>query len=251
MPANKTKHTEASITALLRKTYSTDAWGFLSQVPNGTGSNQSRTCDGLAMSLWPSRGLYLHGIEIKVSRSDWLAEIQDETKVHAFAQYCHYWWIISPRGVVKLDEAAATWGVKEVSENGSFRVKKAATIQKPAPIDVDMLAGLFRACSRQGVEAEIKASHAAGYVAGKKRQAERDKEEATRHAKHASEEAIALQESVNRFEAASGIEIKRYDGERLGKLVARARAIGDSERQLALCRIHAQLALQATEADHA
>ena len=44
--------------------------------------------DAVIMSLWPSRGLELHGVEIKVSRADWKREAADPAKAEAIAAYC-------------------------------------------------------------------------------------------------------------------------------------------------------------------
>jgi hypothetical protein len=45
------------------------------------------------MSLWPSRGIELHGIEIKVSRNDWLKELGDPAKADEIARFCDRWWV--------------------------------------------------------------------------------------------------------------------------------------------------------------
>ena len=67
-------------------------YAFLSQVRNQTGygnlSDGIRTADAMALGLWPSRGNYLHGFELKVSRSDWLNELKDPAKAEAIAKYC-------------------------------------------------------------------------------------------------------------------------------------------------------------------
>lgn len=65
----------AELEVLLRERYQGRDWAFLLQVPDGTGMAKSRTADALAMGLWPSKGLNLHGFEVKASRSDWLAEL--------------------------------------------------------------------------------------------------------------------------------------------------------------------------------
>lgn len=153
----KTKHTEASVTALLREKYSAPEWAFLAGVPNATGFGKSRTADGIAMSLWPSRGLHLYGFEIKVSRSDWMKEVQDPAKAEAFARYCHVWQIVAPKGIVKVEELPPEWGLLEITDAGNLRAKKAVAPTEPrAPVDMNILAGLMRSMSND-LESQFRA----------------------------------------------------------------------------------------------
>jgi len=234
-----TEHTETTITQLLRSKYSGRNWAFVSQVPNGTGMNKSRTCDGMAMGLWPSKGLHLHGFEIKVSRGDWLAEIQDPEKAVAFSRYCHFWWIVVPSGIIKPVEVAADWGVQEVTKAG-LRVKKAATLRSPELIGVDFLAGLFRACSRESSEAEIKQARQSGFDAGRKAGWAAAEQYGDTDAGRFKREATNLRCSIERFEEASGLSIGQYNGGQIGQLVRQARAINNIEKKLAGMREQVQ-----------
>jgi hypothetical protein len=64
---------------LAKGPYARPAWALFGNVRNttGSGSRQERYADGIAVSLWPSRGLEIHGIEIKVDRQDWKRELAD------------------------------------------------------------------------------------------------------------------------------------------------------------------------------
>jgi len=54
---------------LLQKRFPSEEYACLPQVRNATGySSVIRTADAIAMSLWPSRGLDLHGFEFKSLR---------------------------------------------------------------------------------------------------------------------------------------------------------------------------------------
>lgn len=78
-----------SVFELLRRRYPAPAWAFLEEVRNQTGYARTiRTADALAMSLYPSRGLHLHGFEVKVSRADWFRELNDPKKAEEIAAYC-------------------------------------------------------------------------------------------------------------------------------------------------------------------
>lgn len=138
------------IIAALRDRYPTGKgeWSFFTEVPNGTGSNKDRSCDALAMNLWPSKGLVLHGHEVKASRSDWQKEMQDPSKAEAFARYCDYWWIVAPKGVLKLEELPTDWGWICPLESGSTKVRKPANKRTPELWTREFLAGLMRSISK-------------------------------------------------------------------------------------------------------
>lgn len=136
--------TTKDLTALLMQRYSGLEYAFLTQVRNGTGNNYSRTADGIAMSLFNSRGLFLHGFEIKVSRSDWLKELHKPDKAEEIGKYCHYWWIVAPDiKTVKPEELPDTWGLL-VENNGKLVIAKKSTFMKPVPITYAFLAGILR-----------------------------------------------------------------------------------------------------------
>lgn len=75
--------TAGDVMVALAHRYPAPGYALLPQVANGTGYAASRHCDAIALSLWPSRGIRLHGFEIKVARSDWLRELKDPAKAEA------------------------------------------------------------------------------------------------------------------------------------------------------------------------
>ena len=222
------KHTEATLTALLRAKYSGQKWAFASQVADGTGYARSRTADGLAMGLWPSEGLHLHGFEIKVSRSDWLKEIQDPTKSLAFSRHCHFWWIVAPADIVKVEELPAEWGLQCPTTAGNLRVKKAAShCPQPVPVDHDFLAAIFRACLNNSPgEAEIAAARKSGYDAGYSKGKEQSEKWGETDRTRAERELSGLKKSLADFEVASGITINMWDGRNLGNAVKLVTEVG-------------------------
>lgn len=147
---SKKRWTEREICDVLSQSYSEQqGYVLLRQVPNGTGLDKSRTADALAMQVWPSRGLRLYGFEIKVSRSDWRNELRNAAKAESIAQYCHYWFIVAPVGVVPVDELPTLWGLLEVSDAGIIkRTKEAPQQEFVAPIDMTFLAGVLRGAGR-------------------------------------------------------------------------------------------------------
>ena len=244
------EHTASDLENMLRVKYSGDAWAFFSQVASTT-DTAPRRCDGLAMSLWPSRGLHLHGFEIKVSRSDWLTEIQDPAKAAAFTKFCNFWWIVAPPGIVKLEELPAEWGLQQVTRSGNLRVKKAASLRTPEPIDSGFLAGLCRACFRESSERELEQAYARGRdehiseVHGELAAARRYKITAERW----GDRLKCLRESVREFEEASGIKINDYNGRSLGEDFKRLQTVDTSSERIAFIRSTAEEVLELTSED--
>lgn len=209
----------SELTAMLRDRYTGREWAFLTEVPNGTGTAKSRSCDAMSMSLWPSKGLHIHGHEIKVTRSDWLQEIQDPTKSHAFSRHCHYWWIVAPKGVVKIEEMPPNWGLMQPGTK-TIRVKRLAKLEEPEAINHSMLAGLLRAATQQSeTEHKIRSADANGYRRGY----DDGRKSAQRHAAVEKEtddrKEAAWERSIREFELASGVRIGMYSGAKIGKAV--------------------------------
>jgi hypothetical protein len=118
--------TAADIEKLIIAKHPKEAWAVLPQVRNGTGfARNPRTADVLAMSLWPSRGIFLHGFEIKVSKNDWKTELLNPAKAEAIAQYCGYWWIAAPADVVNVFELPVNWGLMAATDKTLKIVKQA------------------------------------------------------------------------------------------------------------------------------
>jgi hypothetical protein len=135
--------TERDVLKLLRERHPPPAWAFLEHVANATGVLKERTADAIAMSVWPSRGLELHGFEVKVHRSDWLRELKKPAKADDIASRCHRWWIAAGPKVVEAGELPGTWGLVLV-EGKNLRVAKEAPLVEALPLDHPFLAALLR-----------------------------------------------------------------------------------------------------------
>jgi hypothetical protein len=127
------KHTERSMIELLHERYGTRSQGngrryvAMSHVRSDAGFDAERTADFLALDLWPSKGLMLHGHEVKISRSDWLNELKDPEKSGAFLAHVDYWWlVIASKDMVKPGELPASWGMMALDSDGKLRVFKQA-----------------------------------------------------------------------------------------------------------------------------
>ncbi len=136
---------ELEMSKRLHRRYSAPAWAFLTRVRRGTGfSTVIRTADAIAMSLYPSRGLEIHGFEIKVSTNDWKKELAEPEKAEEMQQFCHRWWIVIPKKeIINLSEVPKNWGVIIAKKNGCSILKDAPFL-KAKRIDYPFLAAIFR-----------------------------------------------------------------------------------------------------------
>lgn len=142
--------TEAQILQILAdKRFIPPEWAFIRHVNEGTGAQTGRTLDAVAMSLWPSRGLHLHGIEVKSQRSDWLRELKKPEKADGWWRACHCFWVAAPAGVVNEAELPAGWGLLLVSAAGA-KIARLAQLREVPPLPWERLAALLRAASREG-----------------------------------------------------------------------------------------------------
>jgi hypothetical protein len=118
-------------------------WATFLEVHNGTGSTQRRSADAIAMNLFPSRGLRLHGFEFKASRSDWMRELKDPAKSVPIQRYCDHWWIVALPDIVRADELPPNWGLYVLKGSGLHAIVKAPQLERD-PIDPPFLAALLR-----------------------------------------------------------------------------------------------------------
>ena len=211
---------EADLLQLLAARYEAPAWAFLRHVADGTGGRKSRTLDAMAMSLWPSRGLHLHGFEVKVSRGDWQRELADPAKADGFASVCHAFWLVAPKEIIKPGELPPTWGLL-VPHGKGLRAEKEAPLQERPPMPWDMLAAFLRGVvktqedmiPRSEIEGELRAAQT--------KAAERARSEAAADASEAERRLAQLRHEVAAFEEASGVKITHWQGQRIGQAVRR------------------------------
>lgn len=137
--------TEREILDRLRVQHNGNAWAFLEQVAESTGMDK-RKIDAVAMGMYPSKGLLLHGFEVKTSRADWLRELRQPEKTLAVARYVDFLWVVADGEVVKpeADELRGLgWGWMVPTQYGC-RVVKRAPRRKPDRLDRPFVAALLR-----------------------------------------------------------------------------------------------------------
>lgn len=174
------------------------------EVRNASGFDANRVCDVLICACWPSDGLTLSGIEVKVTRSDWLRELKSPRKAEAFAQHCHQWWVAAGSAdVVQLEELPPGWGLLVPTKGGDLRAVRTPQQNNPLPPDHSFLASLLRSATQQQVGAKITAA----VVEARKE----ERGQAVHDRRHLQERCEKLQEMVAEFEKRSGLRLSEWN----------------------------------------
>ena len=107
---------------------------------------QFRIADFIAMDTYPSTQA-VHGVEVKVSRSDWLTELADQSKAETFRRHCHYWWLAVPDVSIVRDDLPDGWGLLVLGTSG-LRARRRAPLLDPEPIPLDLTMTIARAAAK-------------------------------------------------------------------------------------------------------
>lgn len=141
------------LVALIRNRYKTEKNGYnpcvmLEQVPDGTGMFQSRWIDAAVFQMWASKGLSRSAFEVKVSRSDFLNELQHPEK-HAWCKEgFHFFWFIAPKDIIQLEELPDGIGWMYPRGNKLCVARQAKHNANPK-LDDHLLAGFMRAAYKE------------------------------------------------------------------------------------------------------
>jgi hypothetical protein len=148
----------AAIRAALRRAFPAPDYAIGVEVAHATGHKAHRHLDMVIMDTWPSRGLELMGIEIKVSPSDLARELAMPEKSEQIARYCNSFWLATPKDLVKdPSKLPFSWGLLEVDEAGKVARKIGARRKDGEPITKEFVAALMRGACRPKPKDEIEA----------------------------------------------------------------------------------------------
>lgn len=216
-------YTTSDIRHMLRKKYAGDAYAVLEEVRSETGFSRraTRYADALVVGLWPSRGLHIEGMEIKVSRSDWLHELKKPEKAETIFQYCDFWWLVVADQAIVQDDLPRNWGLM-APVGGKLKVIVGATKLEPKPLDRRFVAAICRKSEEvihQPDDLE-KARHA-GWSEGLAEGMENEKRASDFKLKREKERADAAVKVLEDFQAQTGImqQIGRWNAAKIGQIV--------------------------------
>lgn len=243
------KVTSADIRAAMSKRWADPEYAIMWEVAQATGAVRTRYADAVIMSLWPSRGLELHGVEIKVSRSDWKREAVDPGKAEAVAQYCDRWWIHTSPGVVDdLSDLPPAWGLREYDGKAWHTVREAGKTEAN-PITRPFLAALLRRAdgSMRGLMEEATRAARQKILDEAEERRRQFNEEVAAAVKRRTSELENVRENLAAFEAAFGIKMDMWaDYPRLG---AAAKALAACGSQYSASTLSARFREAAEEID--
>lgn len=249
--------TSGAVIAALREKFAPPDYALLTEVPNGTGGHKTRSADALVMSLWPSRGLTLTGIEVKVSRSDWLNELKNPAKADAVCRYCDHWYIAVGDGdIVRDGELPPTWGLF-APKNGKLVIKKQAPDLEAVPTTRAFMAAIFRRVNESEAGAHLlremeqkhrwniqdakREARAEGYKEGQKT--------AEQLAERYRNEAEKIKRAIEEFTLASGIQFQPWNAGNIGKAVdfVLSDGVEGQAKNIEQIRLYAESILRMTE----
>lgn len=113
------------------------------EVGNDTGTRVTRHADAVAIGIWPSTGHQIHGYEIKISRGDFLNEMKQPEKSWPVMRFCHRWTLLTPPGLIRVDELPPNWGL-QTYDGRVLRTVKQAPLMQPEPLSAGFVAALVR-----------------------------------------------------------------------------------------------------------
>lgn len=130
-------------------------WAYAEHVKSETGfalNARLRIADAIAVDCWSSKGMEIHGHEVKVSRSDWLTELRDPEKAEAFRPYVNRWWLVVPDVQIVKGDLPNGWGLMLAGTDDLgkpySRIVHRAPLLEPLAMPRPMLAGLLRATAK-------------------------------------------------------------------------------------------------------
>lgn len=144
--ATKKPITSADVKSCIQRHFGMggEKYSVLFEVRNGTAWRANRSVDAVVMSLWPSLGMELVGMEIKISRADWRKEYKTPAKASEVFDYFDRWYLVAPDHVATDEEIPEVWGWY-VPENGTLRQRRpAAKNPHVKPVDRHFLGALLR-----------------------------------------------------------------------------------------------------------
>lgn len=129
--------TTAELLALLHRHYikpgaNLPGGVFLHEVGGNGSWGASSRADALYIGFTSSSGRILVGHELKVSRSDWLSELNKAGKADQWADQCHQWWlVVSDPGIVHDGELPHGWGLMVPGKSRTRMDIRVPAVTKP------------------------------------------------------------------------------------------------------------------------
>ncbi|SDQ99338.1 MmcB family DNA repair protein [Pseudovibrio sp. Tun.PSC04-5.I4] len=232
------------VIAALRTTYCQPKWALFTEVVEGLGFASRRRADAIAVNMWESGGFEIRGFEVKVSKADLRNELKDPSKAEAISQYCDTFILATPKGLTKDEELPESWGVLEVSDSGSVRIKKQPQRNKnPVELSREFFASLCRS-SAKSAEVELEALVRNRVLKVKEKHAQQVNAELERRQGYDSRKVEQFEQLFSNLSQTLGQDASRLvHDENFLTAVAAVHALGVSQTYSGIGRIHKDLAM--------
>lgn len=126
-------------------------WALFFELRNGTGyGKQERYLDALALNLWPSKKFWRVAYEIKVSRADFLKELEQPEKRAFGREISHEFWFVCAPGVARPEEIPEGCGLM-VANKGKLRKVVVARQHEPRSLTDREIAAIARQSCRYNI----------------------------------------------------------------------------------------------------
>jgi hypothetical protein len=186
-----------------------------------TTADGARRADAIAIALWASRGMEMHGFEVKSSRSDWLRELKEPAKAETMFNLCDRWWLLTDSAdgeIVRDGELPPTWGWLELRGKCLRAVVKAPKLT-PRERPWSFVCRLLRKCHEEAkaVEARITDDVREAALAEAQKEITHEHERDLAEAINRARDAMA---SLRRAEQAVGIPFNEWQIDKLRAAVA-------------------------------
>ena len=136
--------TAAEVKIALATKHSPPEWASFSELRDGTGWSALRSYDFWTIRCWGgSGGSTAIAYEVKVSRGDFLKELQQPDKRKSAECYSHECYFAAPAGLIKPEEVPIGWGLLEVLASGATR-RKVIAQQRDVQFDTPFVCTIAR-----------------------------------------------------------------------------------------------------------
>jgi hypothetical protein len=206
----------------LQARYAPPGWAFFPEFRSATGAGNERYADAIAVSVFPSRGLEIYGFEIKVSKSDLKAELNDARKADAIGKFCSHWYlVISDEKLLEGLEIPTKWGILKPRGDSLHLHKKSERNAKPAQPTIELVASLARRVSSEHFIPRNEMSKIVSQKIAEDRAwvAKTQRGDNQYKLDQAISELDGVRQRIKAFEDASGIKIDNWDAGRIGEAV--------------------------------
>lgn len=141
------KFTEERVLGLLSEKHDDREWAFFSHLRNGTGLlSDDRTFDAYAINTWPSKKHLRIAYEVKVSKADFMREVNSPYKRASAMDASNQYYFVAPRGMLEAREIPENCGLIEV-DAGGLKTRVAARHREIKAPDLQFICSLLRASS--------------------------------------------------------------------------------------------------------